>query len=94
MKVLDIFSWLPEKDLSLDKIEEIVISLQNGVTNKEDYFLDFNLPTDANENVINASQDLIAEGKRVCYLIKTPFSELWVYCGSIERNINEQKITV
>lgn len=30
MTILDIFSWLPEKELSLEQIENIVKEIENG----------------------------------------------------------------
>lgn len=70
MKILDVISWLPEKELSIEKIEEIVLSLNNGEQIEDGYLLEMNLPKDLNINVINASEDLISEGRKVCYLIK------------------------
>ena len=32
MTILDIFSWLPEKELSLEEIEYIVKDIENGIT--------------------------------------------------------------
>ncbi len=34
MDILDIFSWLPEKEMSLEKIEEIVKDIYIGVSNE------------------------------------------------------------
>lgn len=70
MKILDVLFWLPEKELSIGKIEEIVKSLNNGEHREDGYLLEMNLPKDFNNNVINASEDLISEGRKVCYLLK------------------------
>ncbi len=70
MRVLDIFSKLPEKELSLERIEELVISLSSGHTSKEGYTLEMKLPNVANENEINAAEDLINDGRKVCYLMR------------------------
>lgn len=70
MKILDVISWLPEKELSIGKIEEIVTSLNNGEHREDGYLLEMNLPKDFSNNVINASEELISEGRKVCYLLK------------------------
>ena len=69
MDILDICSWLSAKELSLERIEEIVLSLSNGESNNDGYSLKMELPIDANENVISCSKDFIREGRRVCYLL-------------------------
>jgi len=69
MDILDISSWVPANELSLEEIEEIVLSLNSGKPNEEGYFLDMKLPINANENVISCSNDFISEGRRICYLL-------------------------
>lgn len=69
MDILDICSWVPANELSLEKIEEIVLSLNGGKSNEEGYSLEMKLPINANENVISCSYDFISEGRRICYLL-------------------------
>ena len=69
MDVLDIFSWLPEKAISLEKIEEIVKDNYVGVSH-EGYYVEYELPPQANTNIMNVAEDLIQEGKKVCFLLK------------------------
>lgn len=69
MDILDIFSWLPEKEMSLEKIEEIVKDFYIGVSH-EGYPVEYELPSQANANVIEVTADLIQEGKQVCFLLK------------------------
>ncbi len=69
MDILDIFSWLPEKEMSLEKIEEIVKDIYIGVSH-EGYSVEYELPSQANTNIITATVDLIQEGKQVCFLLK------------------------
>ena len=69
MDILDIFSWLPEKEMSLEKIEEIVKDLYIGVSH-EGYSVEYELPSQANTNIIDVTEDLIQEGKQVCFLLK------------------------
>lgn len=69
MDILDIFSWLPEKEMSLEKIEEIVKDLYIGVYH-EGYSVGYELPSQANTNIIEAAVDLIQEGKQACFLLR------------------------
>ena len=69
MDILDICSWVPASELSLEKIKEIVLSLNGGKSNEEGYSLEMKLPINANENVISCSNDFISEGRRICYLL-------------------------
>ncbi|MEZ3432969.1 MAG: hypothetical protein K1W36_22645 [Lachnospiraceae bacterium] len=69
MNILDICSWMPANELSLEKIEEIVLSLNSGKPNEEGYSLEMKLPINANENVISCSNDFISEGRSICYLV-------------------------
>ena len=69
MDILDIRSWVPANELSLEKIKEIVLSLNGGKSNEEGYSLEMKLPINANENVISCSNDFISEGRRICYLL-------------------------
>ena len=43
MTILDIFSWLPEKELSLEEIEYIVKDIENGITH-DGYSVEHQLP--------------------------------------------------
>lgn len=70
MRILDVFSWLPAKELSIEKIEELVESLNNGIENNEGYSLKKKLPENSNDNIIGTTEELIGEGKEVCYLVK------------------------
>ena len=70
MTVLDIFSWLPEKELSLEEIENIVKDIENGITH-DGYSVEHQLPEGADENIVDGRDELVQEGKQVCFLIKT-----------------------
>lgn len=69
MTILDIFSWLPEKELSLEQIENIVKEIENGTTH-DGYSVEHQLSVDANENIIGAKDELVQEGKKVCFLLR------------------------
>lgn len=70
MKILDIFSWLPATDLSIEEIEHIVSRLQEGNSGYEEYRLEGRIPESANENVSSSIHALVSEGKKVCCLIR------------------------
>lgn len=69
MTILDIFSWLPEKELSLEQIENIVKEIESGTTH-DGYSVEHQLSVDANENIIGAKDELVQEGKKVCFLLR------------------------
>lgn len=69
MTILDIFSWLSAKELSLEEIENIVIDLENGISH-EGYSIEHQRPADVNENIVNTAAELVQEGKKVCFLLK------------------------
>lgn len=69
MTILDIFSWLPGKELSLEQIGNIVKDLENGITH-EGFSVEHKLPADVDENIIDAKDELVQEGKEVCFLLR------------------------
>ena len=69
MTILDIFSWLPEKELSLEEIEYIVKDIENGITH-DGYSVEHQLPEGVDENIIDGRDELVQEGKQVCFLLK------------------------
>lgn len=69
MTILDIFSWLPEKELSLEEIENIVKDIENGITH-DGYSVEHQLPEGADENIVDGRDELVQEGKQVCFLLR------------------------
>lgn len=70
MNILDIFSWLPAKEMSIEEIENIVIELYRTKDEIDGFSIEMQLPDAANENVIGVKEDLINEGKKVCFLTR------------------------
>lgn len=68
MDILDIFSWKPEKELSIDNIKEIVLKLNEGEQLPDDYRIEKIMPSDANDDIVSAFEELNNEGKNVCFL--------------------------
>ncbi len=52
MTIIDIFSWLPEKELSLEEIEYIVKDIENGITH-DGYSVEHQLPEGVDENIVD-----------------------------------------
>lgn len=69
MKVLDIFSWLSAKEISLEQLQQIFMDYKSGIYHKG-YTLLSELPDNAAENVIACKNVLQAEGKKVAYILK------------------------
>lgn len=70
MTVLDIFSWLPAKEISLAEIEEIILGLNDGKSGFDGFTLERALPSGADDCVREAVDELLGEGKKVCFLMK------------------------
>ena len=69
MTVLDVFSWLPAKEISIEELEQIFIKHLNG-TYEGEYKVLLEIPDNADKNILNSSAELIGEGKAVAYILK------------------------
>lgn len=69
MKVLDIFSWLSAKEISLEQLQQIFMDYKLCIYHKG-YTVLSELPDNAAENVIACKNELQAEGKKVAYILK------------------------
>ncbi len=69
MRILDIFSWIPETEITLEELMTIFESFKKGIESKE-YEITEELPANASQNIIIGSEQLIKEGKRVAFIIK------------------------
>lgn len=74
MTVLDVFSWLPAKEISIEELEQIFIGHLNG-TYKGEYKVLLEVPDNTDKNILNsrAAADRRREGcclhfeRRKCY---------------------------
>jgi len=66
MKVLDVFSWLPAKEISIEELERMFIEHLNGTYGGE-YKV---LPDNADKNILDSRASLIEEGKSVACILK------------------------
>ncbi len=69
MDILDIFSWLPAKEMSLEEIEQMTRLLYEGAQGNDKYRLEMQLPTEEDNNIVEVTEELLGEGKKVCYLL-------------------------
>ena len=69
IKVLDVFSWLPAKEISIDELKQIFIEHFNGAYEGK-YKVLPEMPDNANKNILNSRAELIEEGKDVACILK------------------------
>ena len=69
MTVLDVFSWLPAKEISIEELEQIFIKHLNG-TYEGEYKVLLEIPDNADKNILSSSAELIGEGKAVAYILE------------------------
>ncbi|MDE5780079.1 MAG: hypothetical protein K2I03_01160 [Lachnospiraceae bacterium] len=69
MKVLDVFSWLPAKEINIEELEQIFIGHFNG-TYEGEYKVLPGLPDNADKNILSSRATLIEEGKKAACILK------------------------
>ena len=69
MKVLDIFSWLPAKEISLEQLGQIFIDYISCIYNSE-YIVSSELPNNVSEDILSCKNELLKEGKNVSFILK------------------------
>lgn len=69
MKVLDVFSWLPAKEISIEELEQIFIGHLNGAY-KGEYKVLLEVPDNADKNILSSRAAMIEEGKDVGCILK------------------------
>ena len=69
MTVLDVFSWLPAKKISIEELEQIFIGHFSG-TYEGEYKVLLEIPDNVDKNILNSSAELIGEGKAVACILK------------------------
>ena len=69
MRVLDVFSYLPAIELSIEQIEDIFLKSCEGEID-DTYTVVQELPDNAESNTVECTNDLLREGKQVAYLMR------------------------
>ena len=69
MTVLDVLSWLPAKEISIEELEQIFIKHLNG-TYEGEYKVLLKIPDNADKNILSSSAELRGEGRAVACILK------------------------
>ena len=69
MKILDIMSWLPVQEMSLEKLEEIFLNFKNGLS-IEPFTMYSGTPENIPEYMVDAKNELISKGKKFTFIAK------------------------
>ena len=69
MKVLDVFSWLSAKEISIAKLQQIFMEYYNG-TYEGKYTVSLQMPDNAGKDILDSRVELIKEGKDVAYILE------------------------
>ena len=69
MKILDVFSWLPAKEISIEELEQIVVDYFNGAYEGE-YKVLLEMPDNADKNILDSRATLVGEGKSAACILK------------------------
>ena len=69
MKVLDIFSWLPAQEITLERLKQIFEQYYAGIYTEE-YVVSIETPFNLKDVMLNCKVELIKEGKKVGYILK------------------------
>ena len=69
MKILDVFSWVPEQEISLEKLRHVFSEYMNSLSDNLLIVLTEE-PKNISQNVVNVKTELTREGKQVAYILK------------------------
>lgn len=69
MKVTDVFSWRPAKEISIEELEQVFMEYFNG-TYVGKYMVSMKTPDNAGKNVLDVRAELIEEGRKVAYILE------------------------
>lgn len=69
MKVMDIFSWLPADEISLEQLEQIFVNYKNG-SSDDTCIVSLEIPSNATENILNCKAELVGERKDVACILR------------------------
>lgn len=69
MRVLDVFSMLPVKELGIEQIEDIFIKSFDGGEN-DTYAVVNEISDDVGNNIVECQKELVSGGKQVAYIMQ------------------------
>ena len=67
MQILDVFSWLPPKEIDIDELKTIFLKSLEGIKD-DDYEVVFKILDNVEVNIIEAANELISDKKSVAYI--------------------------
>ncbi len=69
MTVLDVFSWLSEKEIDIEGIENIFLKSYKGVADNT-YEIVHEIPENIGTDMFDCKNELLSEGKKVVYMMR------------------------
>ena len=81
MQILDVFSWLPQKEIDIDELKTIFLKSLEGIKD-DDYEVVFEIHDNVEVNIIEAANELMSDKKSVAYIKREVCGELTV-CSKI-----------
>ena len=67
MQILDVFSWLPQKEIDIDELKTIFLKSLQGIKD-DDYEVLFEILDNVEVNIIEAANELMSDEKLVAYI--------------------------
>ena len=67
MRILDVFSWLPQKEIDIDELKTIFLKSLQGIKD-DDYEVVFEIHDNVEVNIIEAANELMSDEKLVAYI--------------------------
>ncbi len=67
MQILDVFSWLPKKEIDIDELKTIFLKSLEGIKD-DDYEVVFEILDNTEVNIIEAAKELMSDEKLVAYI--------------------------
>lgn len=67
MQILDVFSWLPQKEIDIDELKTIFLKSLEGIKD-DDYEVFFEILDNVEVNIIEAANELMSDEKLVAYI--------------------------
>lgn len=69
MTVLDVFSWLSEKEIGIEEIENIFLKSYERIADNT-YEIVYEIPENTETDMIDCKNELLSEGKKVAYMMR------------------------
>ena len=67
MKILDVFSWLPQNEVDIDELKAIFLKSFEGIKD-DDYEVVFEILDNVEVEIMEAANELVSDKKSVAYI--------------------------